>query len=166
VEVLTEECTKFITDGVTVDNFFGIYNSLAESQRDSLIPFLKENLKTLVENKGWNNVSLDLIEQIVKEDELDITEVKLFEGIHGWSIAETGRQKLEPTGENKRKVLGGNVIKNIRFPVFTQAELLKVGPTGLLTITEQVACFQYYAAKITNGLPFKVHSRLIPKKRI
>ncbi len=58
---------------------------------------------------------------VLERDTLGLREVRLFGAAVRWAEAETQRQQLQPTPENKRRVLG-KAISLIRFPLMTIEE--------------------------------------------
>lgn len=58
---------------------------------------------------------------VLERDTLGVREVRLFVAAVRWADAETHRQQLQPTPENKRKVLG-KALTLIRFPLMTIEE--------------------------------------------
>lgn len=57
----------------------------------------------------------------MERDTLGVREVRLFGAAVRWADAEAHRQQLQPTPENKRKVLG-KALTLIRFPLMTIEE--------------------------------------------
>lgn len=58
---------------------------------------------------------------MLERDTLGVREVRLFGAAVRWAEAEAHRQQLQPTPENKRKVLG-KALTLIRFPLMTIEE--------------------------------------------
>ena len=58
---------------------------------------------------------------VLERDTLGVREVRLFGAAVRWAEAETQRQQLQPTPENKRRVLG-KALGLIRFPLMTIEE--------------------------------------------
>ena len=71
--------------------------------------------------------------------EVLISEIEIFKACNAWSEAECLRQKLKPSGKNKRKVLG-DCLFLIRFPTMLPDDLAKVVfPTGILNRDEKLS---------------------------
>lgn len=62
----------------------------------------------------------------MERDTLGVREVRLFSAVVRWAEAEAHRQQLQPTPENKRKVLG-KALTLIRFPLMTIEEFAAGG---------------------------------------
>lgn len=63
----------------------------------------------------------DTLVAVLERDTLGVREVRLFSAAVRWAEAEAHRQQLQPTPENKRKVLG-KALTLIRFPLMTIEE--------------------------------------------
>lgn len=66
-------------------------------------------------------LSTDTLVAVLERDTLGVREVRLFGAAVRWAEAETHRQQLQPTPENKRRVLG-KALMLIRFPLMTIEE--------------------------------------------
>lgn len=66
----------------------------------------------------------------MERDTLGVREVRLFGAAVRWAEAEAHRQQLQPTPENKRKVLG-KALTLIRFPLMTIEEFAAGKQTNL-----------------------------------
>lgn len=63
----------------------------------------------------------DTLVAVLERDTLGVREVHLFGAAVRWAEAEAHRQQLQPTPENKRRVLG-KALNLIRFPLMTIEE--------------------------------------------
>ena len=63
----------------------------------------------------------DTLVAVLERDTLGVREVRLFVAAVRWSEAEAHRQQLQPTPENKRRVLA-KALALIRFPLMTIEE--------------------------------------------
>ena len=67
-----------------------------------------------------------------------IADIELFKSCNMWAEAECLRQEKDPSGENRREVLGEGLFC-IRFPDMLPADIVRiVAPTGILTLEERV----------------------------
>ena len=67
-----------------------------------------------------------------------IADIELFKSCNAWAEAECLRQEKDPSGENKREVLGEGLFC-IRFPDMLPADIVSiVNPTGILTLEERI----------------------------
>ena len=73
---------------------------------------------------------VDTLVAVLERDTLGVREVRLFGAAVRWAEAEAHRQQLQPTPENKRKVLG-KALTLIRFPLMTIEEFAAGKQTNL-----------------------------------
>ena len=81
---------------------------------------------------------------VLERDTLGVREVRLFGAAVRWAEAEAQRQQLQPTPENKRRVLG-KALGLIRFPLMTIEEFAagknsKLAPVRYFTDTVLMHC--------------------------
>ena len=53
-------------------------------------------------------------------------EVELFKAVDRWATKENERQGITPDGESKRRILGEEIVKAIRFPLMSHKEFASV----------------------------------------
>lgn len=64
-----------------------------------------------------------VIETLVKREALNVEKLELFEAaVDRWATKESERQGITPDGEVKRRILGEEIVKSIRFPSMSQKE--------------------------------------------
>ncbi|TNM97791.1 hypothetical protein fugu_014037 [Takifugu bimaculatus] len=94
--------------------------------------------------EGFTDIDLDTLVAVLERDTLGVREVRLFSAAVRWAEAEAHRQQLQPTPENKRKVLG-KALTLIRFPLMTIEEFA-AGPaqSNILSDREVVSLFLHF----------------------
>ncbi|KAG9350598.1 hypothetical protein JZ751_024487 [Albula glossodonta] len=92
------------------------------------VEFLKKNLRAdnafmlLTQARLFDEPQLaNTLVAVLERDTLGVREVRLFGAAVRWAEAEAQRQQLQPTPENKRRVLG-KALALIRFPLMTIEE--------------------------------------------
>lgn len=86
-----------------------------------------------------------------------MTEVKLFKAVDHWATKECERQGLTSDGETKRRILGEDVVKAIRFPLMSDREFSSfVLDSNILTSQEVAVMIKHYTSVLpdTVSLPF------------
>ena len=58
----------------------------------------------------------------MKRERLNVKEVDLFKAVDRWATKEVERQGVTADGKVKRRFLGEEIVKAIRFPVMSQKE--------------------------------------------
>ena len=99
-----------------------------------------------------------VVESVVKRERLNVKEVDLFKAVDRWVTKEVERQRLTPDGEVKRRILGEEIVKAIRFPVMSPKEFASVLDCEILTKKEIVFMMNHYSGgSLESSLPF-MHS--------
>ena len=116
--------------------------------------------KAAVKSDGFEKIEWSLFTAVVSRDTLTIEEVELFKAVDLWATKQCQKQKLTPSGEQKRSVLGEQIIKAIRFPVMKQKEFADVVlDTKILTPDEMLLIFKFYNSSLTPPVGFPVIRR-------
>ena len=137
---LADKCSRFISDNLDASNVFNILPLAVEHKEQDLVERCwdvidKQTAKAL-ESDGFVEIERPLLEAVVERDSLKIREIELFAAVNHWATSESERQGLTANGENKRKILGGRVLKAIRFSVMTEYEFTtKIRGSEILTKT-------------------------------
>ena len=67
-----------------------------------------------------------VVESVVKREVLNVTEVELFKAVNRGATKECERQGMTSDGETKRRILGEDIVKGIRFPLIPQKDFASV----------------------------------------
>ena len=104
-----------------------------------------------------------VVESVVKRERLNVKEVDLFKAVDRWATKEVERQGLTLDGVVKRRILGEETVKAIRFPVMSQKEFASVVvDCDILTKKEIGFMMKHYGGVgLESSLPF-MHS---PRQR-
>ena len=91
-----------------------------------------------------------------------ISEIELFNACNRWAEAECLRQTLEPSGPNKRSVLG-DCLFLIRIPTMMHSDLVNiVSPTNILTTDERINVLEMDSlVQPFSMFPFEKHTIMI-----
>ena len=109
---------------------------------------------------GFETIEWSLLATVVSRDTLTIKEVELFKAVDLWATKQCQKQKLTPSGEQKRSVLGEKIVKAIRFPVMKQKEFADVVlDTKILTPNEVLLFFKFYSSSLTSPVGFSETER-------
>ncbi|XP_049321202.1 BTB/POZ domain-containing protein 2a isoform X2 [Astyanax mexicanus] len=148
VPALEAHCVEFLKKNLRADNAFMLLTQARlfdEPQLASLcLENIDKNTADALAAEGFTDVDLDTLVAVLERDTLGVREVRLFGAAVRWAEAETQRQQLQPTPENKRRVLG-KALGLIRFPLMTIEEFA-AGPaqSGILTDREVVSLFLHF----------------------
>ena len=104
----------------------------------------------VMKSEEFTTIERSLLEAVVKRDSLTIREVELFKAVNLWATKECERQGLTPDGIMKRKILGENIVKGIRFPVMNEKEFASVVLGCKILTTEEVFEILKYFNSVTS----------------
>uniref|UniRef100_A0A671KFX7 BTB/POZ domain-containing protein 2-like n=1 Tax=Sinocyclocheilus anshuiensis TaxID=1608454 RepID=A0A671KFX7_9TELE len=148
VPALEAHCVEFLKKNLRADNAFMLLTQARlfdEPQLASLcLENIDKNTADALAAEGFTDVDIDTLVAVLERDTLGVREVRLFGAAVRWAEAEAQRQQLQPTPENKRRVLG-KALSLIRFPLMTIEEFA-AGPaqSGILTDREVVSLFLHF----------------------
>ena len=96
-----------------------------------------------------------IVESLVKREKLNVKEVEMFKAVDRWATKESERQGKSPDSEVKRRILGEEIVRAIRFPSMSQKEFLSVVfDSYILTIQEVGDLMKHFNGMLTSPLPF------------
>ena len=154
VPSLAEKCTEYLQDKLDPSNVFSILPAAQRYEEKSLVgrcwKVIDVQTEAAVKSDGFEIIEWSLLEAVVSRDTVTIEEVELFKAVDLWATKQCQTQDLAPSGEQKRSVLGEQIIKAIRFPVMKQNEFADVVlETKILTPDEILLFFKFYCSSLT-----------------
>ena len=91
----------------------------------------------------------------MEREKLNATEVELFKAVDRWATKENERQGITPEGDGKRRILGEEIVKAIRFPLKSLKEFASVViDSHILTSKETEDMMKHYGGVLTSSFPF------------
>ena len=170
VPSLTDKCTEYLKEKLDPSNVFSILPSSLKYEEKALEDrcwTVIENLtEASVKSEGFETIERSLLEAMVARDALTIKEVALFKAVDRWATKQCEKQSLAAEGKIKRRLLGEEVIKAIRFPLMTIEEFASFVPdTNLLNLDEITVLFKFFAIK-TSPVEFSKVPRRKPLSRV
>ena len=149
VPSLADKCTEYLRKHLEASNVFSI---LPQAQKfddkdleDRCWQVIEINTEKALTSDAFVTLEKSLLESVVKNDILNVKEVDLFKAVDRWAIKEAERQGLTPDGKVKRKILGEELVKAIRFPLMSQMEFASaVWDCNILTKEELGFMVKYY----------------------
>ena len=152
VPSLTDKCTEYLKEKLDPSSVFSILPfSLKYEEKaleDRCWKVIDNQTEASVKSEGFETIERSLLEAIVARDTLTIDEVALFKAVDRWATKQCEKQSLAAEGQIKRRILGEEVIKAIRFPLMTIEEFASFVPdTNLLNLDEITVLFKFFAIK-------------------
>ena len=164
VPSLADKCTEYLREHLEASNVFSVLPQAQkfgdkdlEERCWKVIELQTENALT---SKEFVTLERPLVESVVKRERLNAREVDLFKAVDRWATKESERQRVTPDGVVKRRILGEEIVKAIRFPVMSQKEFASVLDCDILTKEEIVLMMKHYSG-FGLELPFTNSLRLL-----
>ena len=166
VPSLADNCTEYLQEHLAASNVFAVLPQAQKFEDKDLEERCWEVIEAQTENaltsQEFVTLERSVVESVVKRESLSVKEVDLFKAVDRWATKEVERQGLTTDGVVKRRILGEEIVKAIRFPVMSQKEFASVLDCDILTKKQIVFMMKYYGGGgLEASLPF-VHS---PRQR-
>ena len=152
VPSLAEKCKDYLQDKLDPSNVFTILPTAQKYEEKKLVDrcwkVIDSQTEEALKSDGFETIEKTLLEALVQRETLDIKEVELFKGCDRWAINQCRKQGLAADGELKRRVLGEEIIKGIRYAVMKQEEFAGVVlDAKILTPDEIVTFFKFFSSQ-------------------
>ena len=160
VPSLTEKCSEFLRKNLSAANVFSILPHARKFEdkdlEDRCWEVIEENTEEAVTSDDFVTLERSLIESVVKRERLTVREVDLFKAVDRWATRESERQGITVDGESKRRIIGEDIVKAIRFPLMSEKEFVSVVfDSRILNFGEISELMKYYNdVELTSPLPF------------
>ena len=159
VSSLAEKCTEYLRNHLKASNVFCILphaQKFADKDlQDRCWKLIEEQTEEAVMSDEFVTVKRSLVETVVKREVLNVKEVELFKAVDRWATEQSKRQGVTPDGESKRRIIGEEIVKAIRFPLMSQHEFASVViDSDILTLKEVGDLIKHFTGILTPSLPF------------
>ena len=171
VPSLADKCTEYLQEHLEASNVFSVLPQAQKFEDKDLEERCWEVIEAQTEKALTSEefVTLEkfVVESVVKRERLNVKEVDLFKAVDRWATKEVERQRLTPDGKVKRRILGEEIVKAIRFPVMSQKEFASVLDCDILTKEEIVLMMKHYSGfGLESSLPFMNAIRTVLLHRV
>ena len=160
VPSLAEKCSEYLRENLSAANVFSILPHAKKIEdkdlEDRCWEVIEENTEEAVTSDDFVTLERSLIESVVKRERLTVKEVDLFKAVDRWATKESERQGITADGESKRRIIGEDTVKAIRFPLMSEKEFVSVVlDCRILNFGEMSELMKYYNdVELTSPLPF------------
>ena len=160
VPSLADKCTKYLRDNLEASNVFSILPHVQKFEDKDLEHrcwvVIEMDTEEAVTSDEFVTLERSLVESVVKREKLNVKEVELFKAIDRWATIESERQGIVPDGGAKRRILGDEIVKAVRFPLMSLKEFSSVVFDSNILIMEEIgAMMKYYSGvSLTSPLAF------------
>jgi BTB/POZ domain-containing protein 3/6 len=112
-------------------------------------------------SEAFNEITLETLNELLSRETLTNDELEVFQTVFRWSGKQCLKNGLDPTGENRRRMLG-DAIYNIRFLVMSREDFFQhVSTSGLLTTEECVGILHRFDGTHGPNLKWTTHAGLL-----
>ena len=159
VPSLADKCTEYLQNNLDPSNVFNILPTAEKYEEKELVDrcwnVIDGQTEAAVKSDGFATIERSLFEAVVSRDTLGVQEVDLFKAVDSWATKQCQKEGLTADGETKRKILGEQVVKSIRFPVMKHEEFAAVVlDTNILTQDEITIFFKFFSSTLTSPVGF------------
>ena len=159
VPSLADKCVKYLQENLDPSNVFTILPFAQKYEDKNLVDrcwkVIEEGTDEAVTSDGFEKIERSLLESIVARDSLSIEEVALFQAADRWATKQCEKQGFEADGQLKRRILGEEIIKSIRFPIMSAKEFADVVlDTHILHLNEIAQLFKFFNSSSSSPLMF------------
>ena len=156
---LIEKCAEYLRRNLQASNVFCILSHAQKFEdkdlKDRCWKVIEKQTEEALKSDEFVTVERSLVETVVKREGLNVKEVELFKAFDRWATEQSERQGITPNGVSKRRILGEEIVKAIRFPLMSQQEFaLIVINSRILTLEEVGDMMKHYNGVLTSALPF------------
>ena len=161
VPSLNEKCTAYLRDNLKASNVFCILPHAQKFEdkdlEDRCWEVIEKETEEAVTSDEFVTVERSVVESVVKREKLNVTEVELFKAVDRWAT----KQRMTHDGDEKRRILGEEIVKAIRFPLMSEKEFASfVLDSHVLTFKEVSDMMKHYNGVLESSLPFSQASRI------
>ena len=152
---LANECVGFLQANVNTENVFCVLSHAWQYDENVLVDqcweVIDRETEKVVESEAFATIERSLLEAVVKRDTLTIREMELFKAVDLRATKECERQGLTLDGNVKRKILGEEIVKGIRFPVMLEREFASAVLASEILKSEEVIGIMKYFNKVVSS---------------
>jgi len=158
VPSLVEKCTEYLQDHLDPSNVFNILPMAEKYEEKNLVDrcwkVIDKQTEAAVKSDAFATIESSLLKSVVVRDTLTIKEVSLFQAVDLWATKQCEKQGAAVNGKLKRRILGEEIFKAIRFPVMKQEEFAVVLDMGIFTKGELITFFQFFSSTLVTPVGF------------
>ena len=125
---LADKCIKYLQDNLDPSNVFSVLPFAQKFEEKILVDrcwkVISKQTEEAVKSEGFETIDRSLLAAVVQRDTLTIEEIELFKAVEMWATKECERQAADE--EAKRRILGEEIIKGIRFPIIDEKDFASV----------------------------------------
>ncbi|XP_015777434.1 PREDICTED: BTB/POZ domain-containing protein 6-like isoform X1 [Acropora digitifera] len=170
VPSLAAKCAEFLRKNLDASNVFSILPHAQKFDDKDLANRCWEVIEVHTEEALTSDdfvaTERSLVESVVKRQKLNVKEVELFKAVDRWAEKKIEEQGIVTDGNAKRRIIGEEILKEIRFPLMLQKEFASfVIDSNILNMQEVGVMIKHYNQVLTSPLPYLQSPRILVLKR-
>ena len=130
IPCLANECTVYLRKNMDASNVFGVLKHAQQYANQVLMAqcwhFIDKETEMTLKSSEFMTIERSVLDELVGRDTLDVRELELFKAVDCWAAKECEKKNLKANGFVKRRILGEQIVKNLRFTVMKQSEFMDV----------------------------------------
>ena len=159
VPSLAEKCAEFLRKNLDASNVFTILPHAQKFEDKDLEnrcwKVIEMHTEEAVTSDDFVVIDRSLVESVVKSEKLNVKEVELFKAVNRWAEKKIDEKGIVTDGNAKRRIIGEEIVKEIRFPLMSQTEFATfVVDSNILNVQEIVNMIKHYNEVLTSPLPY------------
>ncbi|XP_067044131.1 BTB/POZ domain-containing protein 6-like [Acropora muricata] len=159
VPSLAEKCAEFLRKNLDASNVFTILPHAQKFEDKDLEnrcwKVIEMHTEEAVTSDDFVVIDRSLVESVVKSEKLNVKEVELFKAVNRWAEKKIDEKGIVTDGNAKRRIIGEEIVKEIRFPLMSQKEFATfVVDSNILNVQEIVNMIKHYNEVLTSPLPY------------
>ena len=168
---LAEKCSAYLQENLDASNVFTVLPDVQKYEERDLLDHcwkvIEKETEEAVKSDGFVTIERSVVEEMVEKDTLNIKEVELCKAVDRWAEKECEKQGLVAEGSVKRRILGEQIVKGIRFPVMEEKEFASfVLECDILSKKEVYDLVRYFNCVLNTSVGFCESKRAGPLEKI
>ena len=159
VPSLAERCAEFLRKNLDASNVFTILPHAQKFEDKELESrcwkVIEMHTEEAVTTDDFVVAERSLVESVVKREKLNVNEVDLFKAVDRWAEKKIEKQGIASDGNAKRRIIGEEILKEIRFPLMSLKEFASfVIDSNILNMQEVGDMIKHYSKVLTSPFPY------------
>ena len=158
VPSLAGKCARYLEHNLDASNAFSILPFAQKYEEKNLVDrcwkMIDEQTEEAVKSDEFATVERSLLEALVIRNTLTIEEIELFKAVDLWATKACERQGLAADGKTKRRILGEEIVKAIRFPIIKQEDFASVVLDSKILTPDEVVSIIKYLSSVSSSVGF------------
>lgn len=172
VPSLARECVKYLDGNMEPLDAFDVLTYARqfndEEMETACWEVIDYNAEVIVADESFLDLKQELLLSFVERSSACIQETTLFQALDGWAAKRCEEASITVNGENKRRFLGEDLLKQFRFSLMSPTQFSDVViPTEILLLTEVIDVFkQFTSVPVPGGFKFSFSPRKTADKPV